>query len=248
MYEPRWYRSIMGERFRTLTCSYLETDLWIAFDIENKYPDLIIFDYAQKRIKDLRQLFDDYFKAHPDYKTSLLPIEALDKAPKIVKRLAQTSFKSNVGPMAGIAGAFAEEIALSLKNKFALNEIIVENGGDLFLDIKKKITVKLYAGSHPLSNKLNLVIDPLFSPLGICASSGQFGHSFSEGKADLVAVACKDTILADQLATKFANMIKQAKDIQQVMEFSKRFKTLLHLSVFSEKEFAIIGPILIQKA
>lgn len=238
----------MGKRFRSITCAYLETDLWLAFDAKNSIPDEIILDYTLRKIKDLRQLFEEYFKLHPDYKTSLNPLKAMDVAPRVIKSLADNSLRSGVGPMAGIAGAFAEEIALSLKKEFNFNEIIVENGGDLFLDIKEKITVNLYVGSHPLSNKLNLVIEPSFSPLGLCASSGQFGHSFSKGKADLVAVASKDAIWADQLATLFANMIKKPSDIQQVMDHSKKFPDILHLSVFAYKEFAIRGEILIENA
>ncbi|MFA6618535.1 MAG: UPF0280 family protein [Candidatus Neomarinimicrobiota bacterium] len=236
----------MGKRFRSLTCSYLETDLWIAFDVNNSIPDKSILDYTLKKIIELRQLFEDYFILHPDYKTSLKPLQALVEAPKIIKGLADNSLRSGVGPMAGIAGAFAEEIALSLKKEFHFNEIIVENGGDIFLDIKEKVTVSLYAGSHPLSNKVNLLIEPSFSPLGLCASSGQFGHSFSKGKADLVAVASKDAVWADQLATFFANMIKKPSDIQHAMDHSEKFPDILHLSVFANREFAIKGSILIK--
>ena len=245
MYEPRWYRNSMGERFRTISYSHLESDIWLAFDIDNKVSDKEILRFLSKKIKNLRNIFEAYFTIHPEFKMSLKPLNALESAPSIISRLAECSQRTKVGPMAGIAGIFSEEIGKALQGEFSFNEIVVENGGDLYLDIQDELSVKLYAGEHPLSNKLSLRINPKYSPLGLCASSGKFGHSLSFGKADLVVIACKDTILADQMATALANMINQASDIQKVLEINQSNKNILHLSIFAFDAFAMAGEILI---
>ena len=118
---------------------------------------------------------------------------------------------------------------------------MVENGGDNYLDISHEVSVQLYAGLHPLSNKIRLQIDPADSPLGLCASSGKFGHSKSFGKADLVSVACRDTILADQYATALANQVTCSEDIEKVLEMSAQFPEILHCAVFMDEKFGIHG-------
>ncbi len=243
MYEPRWYRDNMGERFRTLSYSYLESDIWLAFDVNNTTPEKNIIDILAKKIRSLRNIFEQYFILNPQYKTSLEPINTSDSAPLLVSRLAECSKLTKVGPMAGIAGLFAQEIGEVLKEKFSFNEIIVENGGDLYIDVMEELTVKLYAGEHPLSNKLNLKIYPENTPLGLCASSGKFGHSTNFGHADLVAVACPDTVMADQLATKFANEVKQAEDIKKVIDNFKVYEAVKHISIFAFNAFAMAGEL-----
>jgi ApbE superfamily uncharacterized protein (UPF0280 family) len=143
--------------------------------------------------------------------------------------------------MAGIAGLFAEEIGRALKNEFGFKEIIVENGGDDYIDVQNDINVSLYAGEHPLSNKIHLIIEPDMCPIGLCASSGKFGHSISFGSADLVSIACRDTVLADQYATAFANRIKSEDDVTSVIQLAQTLPDILHIAVFKDQAFAIGG-------
>jgi uncharacterized protein len=241
MYEPRWYRHKMGERFSSLTYRFMETDIWLAFDKRSKVRQDDLKHFIDKKSRSLRELFEDYFKIDPNFKKTFKPLKVSDEAPSIIKRLSQNSFITQVGPMAGIAGAFAEEIAKSCKDEFNFNEMIVENGGDNYLDINSEIIVSLYAGEHPLSGKLQLLIEPNNAPIGLCASSGKFGHSISLGKADLVAVACKDTILADQFATAFANKILDSRDIKSVLEEASAIPQIMHISVFAFDQFGVQG-------
>lgn len=243
MYEPRWYRHKMGERFSSLTYRFMETDIWLAYDkgSEVKLDDLK--NYIDKKSRSLWKLFQDYFEIDPDFESTFEPLAVSNRAPSIIKKLSRNSFLSQVGPMAGIAGSFAEEIGKSCKDEFDLNEVIVENGGDNYLDINSEIIVSLYAGKHPLSSKLQLIIDPNDAPLGLCASSGKFGHSISLGKADLVAVACKEAILADQFATAFANKIKDSSDIKRVLEEASNIPQIMHVSVFAFGQFGVQGKL-----
>ena len=78
-------------------------------------------------------------------------------------------------------------------------------------------------------------------PMGLCASSGKFGHSKSLGKADLVSVACCDTVMADQYATAFANQVVDVADIEEVVEKAIEVVNLKHISIFKDKAFAIGG-------
>lgn len=241
MYEPRWYRQNMGARFKSVVYTYLETDIWIAYDITSTLSEAKVLSLVDIKCKELRKIFDEHFLYYPEFEHSLKPIDSVPSTPKIIQELSELSLKSEVGPMAGIAAAFAREIGSFIKLQCGFNEVIVENGGDIYLDIQDDVSVQLYAGEHPLSNKIHLIIEAVESPLGLCASSGTFGHSLSFGKADLVAVACKNPLLADQLATSFANRIHHSRDIQTLLNENRHDHELLSLIILADKEFGMKG-------
>ena len=86
--------------------------------------------------------------------------------------------------MAAVAGAIAEAVGRDL---LAFSpEVIVENGGDVFLRILKMRLVGVYAGQSPFTGKVALEVKPNETPLGICTSSASVGHSLSLGTADAV--------------------------------------------------------------
>lgn len=143
--------------------------------------------------------------------------------------------------MAGIAGLFSREVGVSLKDEFGLKDIIVENGGDNYIDVTETLTVSLFAGKHPLSGKILLNIEPHQCPIGLCASSGKFGHSKSLGEADLVSIACENALLADQYATAFANRILSVNDIATVLDSSSDIEEIMHISIFKDGAFGIRG-------
>ncbi|MDZ7795695.1 MAG: UPF0280 family protein [Candidatus Marinimicrobia bacterium] len=191
-------------------------------------------------------MFESYFLRHPGFKDALVPLHAEEHAPKLIRDLAEASFTTGVGPMAGIASAFAEEIGKSCKREFGFKEIIAENGGDTYIDVRSEIRVSLFAGSHSLSNRIRLVILPEVCPLGLCASSGKFGHSKSFGSADLVSVAAGNTIMADQYATYFANRTAVRDDVQKVLDEAAALKDILHISIFKDDVFGIGGRLKIK--
>lgn len=132
--------------------------------------------------------------------------------------------KANVGPMAAVAGAIAEYVGKELL-EFS-PEIIVENGGDIFLKVLRKRIVGIYAGDSPLTGKVGLEINPQETPLGVCTSSGTVGHSLSFGKADAVVVIATSATLADAAATAICNRVSQPEDIHSAIEFGKQISSL----------------------
>ena len=243
MYEPRWYRRNMGERFTSFTYRFKETDIWIAYDIFSKTSIDEVRNFVDGKCRVLWKSFEDYFLIAPEFEHAIAPLKVPFTAPELIRNLSDSSFITGVGPMAGIAGAFAEEIAIACKNEFGFKEIIIENGGDNYIDISSDIHVQLFAGDHPLSNKIKLIIEAQDSPIGLCASSGKFGHSKSFGKADLVSVACKNTILADQYATAFANKIINSADINSVLKEASSILDIVHIAVFVDEKFGIQGKL-----
>jgi ApbE superfamily uncharacterized protein (UPF0280 family) len=97
----------------------------------------------------------------------------------------------------------------------------VENGGDIFMKVRHKKVVGIYAGNSPLTGKIGLEISPDETPLGICTSSGTVGHSLSFGKADAVITLAVSAALADAAATAVCNRVKQPGDIDDAIGLAK---------------------------
>jgi ApbE superfamily uncharacterized protein (UPF0280 family) len=141
--------------------------------------------------------------------------QAEAEAPAIVKEMARVSQLTGVGPMAAVAGAIAEAVGRDL---LAFSpEVIVENGGDIFLKTSEKRLVGIYAGQSSFTQKIALEIMPGETPLGICTSSGTVGHSLSLGSADAVIALSPSAALADAAATALGNMVKAADDIPEAI-------------------------------
>jgi len=71
-----------------------------------------------------------------------------------------------------LPAAFAEFVGRDLL-KYS-PEVIVENGGDIFLKSTKSRLVGVYAGEDsPLTGRVALKIEPLDTPLGVCTSSAR---------------------------------------------------------------------------
>jgi len=146
-----------------------------------------------------------------------------------------------VGPMAAVAGAIAEAVGRELLN-FS-SEVIVENGGDIFLCHKKTRHIGIYAGDSPLSGKLALEIEPEDTPLGVCTSSGTVGHSLSFGKADAAIVISPSTALADAAATAVGNLVKTAEDMPRAIEFVREVEGLTGIAIIVGDKMAVWGKI-----
>lgn len=216
-YVERTYRKGMGaERFRSFTISYLETDLWIGVDALHYSPDM--HQCALDEVKRLRAEMDSYITRDTAFKTSLAPHAVQPNAPAVCVEMAEAARIANVGPMAAVAGAFARRVGERLKERFNTPEVVVENGGDIYMDVHNDMLVAVFAGESPLSEKVGIRIPKAYGALGVCTSSGTVGHSLSFGKADAVMVACRNTALADAYATSIANRIQTPADIEPVIE------------------------------
>ncbi len=213
MYEPRTYRHwIKGSDLISFNVVIKETDLYIRASTNLKSK-------ARKLVLKYRHSLERYIERHPAFLTSLEPLPVDEGAPHIVKAMSEAASKAGVGPMASVAGAIAEFVGTEL---LAFSpEIIIENGGDIYLKSLDKRIIGIYAGESPLSGKIGLEIDGADTPLGICTSSGTVGHSLSYGKADAAIVLSKSATLADAAATAIANLIKQPSDIPSGIELAK---------------------------
>ncbi len=121
--------------------------------------------------------------------------------------------------MAAVAGALAARVGRALAPLSP--EIIVENGGDIYLKVAEPVTVALFAGKSPLSWRVGLKIDPALSPLGVCTSSGTVGHSLSFGRADAACVVAADAALADAAATALGNRVPDAAAIAPALKWAE---------------------------
>ncbi|HCR13672.1 MAG TPA: UPF0280 family protein, partial [Solidesulfovibrio sp.] len=94
-------------------------------------------------VSDLRRGLETYILLHPDFRTSLTPVAVGDDAPAIARDMAEAAARFGVGPFAAVAGAISQAVADAFAA--ASPEIVVENGGDIFLRGAAARTVALLA-------------------------------------------------------------------------------------------------------
>jgi ApbE superfamily uncharacterized protein (UPF0280 family) len=219
----------------TFEVRYRETDLWIRAR-RNVQKE------ALEAVLNYRHQLEQYIARFPDFLHSLVPLPDAALAPPLICRMLRAARMAGVGPMAGVAGAMAEFVALNLK---AYSEsIVIENGGDCFFDIDEEIKVGIYAGERsPFSGRLAIRLTPERFPLGICTSSGTVGHSLSFGKADAVTVLCKDTALADATATALGNLVQGPRDIAAALDRSTSIPSIEGVLILVGSKMGVRGNI-----
>jgi len=211
-----------------------ETDLYIraSSNLESS---------ALKSVVKYRSMLEGYIERQPAFATSLEPISVAEDAPQIVKEMADSARRVGVGPMASVAGAIAQFVGEELS---ALSpEIIIENGGDIYLTSLKDRVIGIYAGNSPLSGKIGLEVRGEETPLAICTSSGTVGHSLSLGKADATVAIAKSATLADAAATAIGNIIYQPDDIPIGIAFAQNTKRLLGVVIIKDDKIGIWGKL-----
>ena len=175
---------------------------------------------AREAVIQLRQQLEQYISANPLFQTSLVPLPADPRAPQIVKEMLAASQAAGVGPMAGVAGAMAAFVGAALLA--VTSEVVVENGGDIFLQTGTERTIGIFAGASPLSMQVGIRVPAERQPLGVCTSSATVGPSLSLGRADAVCVISPSATLADAAATALGNMVQGKGDIQRVLEAGQK--------------------------
>ena len=244
MYQERMYRKEMGKNLKSFLLVVEETDLWIG--ITDGFYSECLENELEGYIKLQRDKFKKYLLSHPEFENSLVPTKSLKNAPDFVEEMSKLSYKSDVGPMAGVAGAFSLLAGRFLK-KLGVPQIIVENGGDIYVYGFENLTTGIFAGKSPFSEKINLEIDLGKKEFGICSSSGTFGHSLSFGKADLVTVVSENVILADLLATSFCNKIKSEEDVEPSLKDLKTFSEVSSGLLILNDKLGAFGNIKIKR-
>ena len=234
-YQPRIYRHwIDSEDLASFQVTVKETDLYIRASSN-------LHKKAHKAVIKYREQLEKYIEHNPVFQESLEPLFSDANASHIVKMMIEAGQKAGVGPMAAVAGVVAESVGRELLEYSP--EVIVENGGDIFIKSQKKRVVGIFAGESPLSGKLGLQIDPKDTPLGICTSSGTVGHSLSHGKADAVVAVALSTALADAAATAIGNKVKKADDITAAIEFGGNISDLKGLVIIKDDAVGVRGDI-----
>lgn len=235
MYEERKYRNLFkGVNLKFFDVCVFESDLRIGASKE-------LYEEALKLLLLYRNHIETYAKNHPVFLTALSPIACQPDSAEIIKKMCQAAMKAGVGPMASVAGAVSEMVGMSLLKHS--DEVIVENGGDIFIKTDTTRKIGVYAGNSPLNEKLAINIEPQKTPLGICTSSGTIGHSLSFGKADAAVIISKDTFLADAVATAAANIIKTKDDIERGLEFASEIQGIDGALIIKGERFGAWGDI-----
>ena len=143
--------------------------------------------------------------------------------------------------MAAVAGAVAEMVGERLLQ--SSSEVIVENGGDIFLKISKKRRIGIYAGGSSFTGKLAIEVEPGQTPLGICTSSGSVGPSLSLGLADAAVVLAPSAALADAAATAVGNRVRSADDIGAALEFGQSIRGVIATVIIAGDRMGARGDV-----
>ncbi len=207
----RFYRrhSPHARRWQTFQVLFRETDLWIRAEKN-------LQEEALAEVLNCRRQLQAYAESNPLFLSSFKPLPRDPFAPPVLREMLEAAATAQVGPMAAVAGAVAQHVGRALGK--LTSQVIVENGGDCYLDLKEEITVGLYAGpSSPFSHQLGLRFTSDRFPLGVCTSSGTVGHSVSLGKADSVTVISPCAAVADAAATALGNLIQTSRDMARVL-------------------------------
>jgi ApbE superfamily uncharacterized protein (UPF0280 family) len=230
----REYRSANAAELLKFRVVVGESDLWILanLDLQPTVEDLL---------KRYRRQLKEYIYHHPVFKETFSPYPRDEHAPKLIQWMIDSSAKVNVGPMAAVAGAIAGIIGLEIDT--GVTELIIENGGDIYLRSSKERTISVHAGKSVFSGKIGLVIPPQPLGLGICTSAGTVGPSVSLGKADAVVIISPDTALADSTATATGNLIQDASDLSKAIDFAKSIPEIRGVLLIKDDKMAAWGEI-----
>lgn len=235
--EPRFYREWTDTSdLVTFAVKVGETDLQIR-----AHTDLS--DLATQTVLRLRRELEGYIATVPKFRTSFLPLPEDPEAPIIVRSMLRAGVEYGVGPMAAVAGAVAQEVGRELLAHSP--EVIVENGGDIFLMMSRPVRLGLYAGpDSPFTGKIVLKLNCAGQSRGVCTSSATVGPSVSFGRADAAVTIATSAALADAAATAIANRIHTEDDLSNVLQAEQEKGRLLgcvavigkHLSAYGDVE------------
>ena len=234
-YTERHYRKrVRSPDLLSFHVAVKETDLWIS-------AEQSLEEEARALALDCRQHLEHYITAHPSFLTTLQPYPTDPYAPPIVKDMISHTRHLGVGPMASVAGAIAQHVGLGLLSW--THQVIVENGGDIFLKAGRRVTVSVFAGQSSLSERIGVVIPKRMMPLGVCSSSATVGHSLSMGGANVVCVLSPSATLADGAATALCNRVRGKKELKHLDTLAKGIDGILGVLAIVGDQLATWGDV-----
>jgi uncharacterized protein len=194
----------------------VESDDLVAARVRVKQTDMLVSasvdlgERAETLVNRFRHQIEDYIVAHPNFAASLAPLERDPAAPAVVGAMISAGATAGVGPMAAVAGAIAEFVGTELLPYS--RDVIVENGGDIFIRSEVPREVLLLVENTEFEG-LRIAVPPSPKPFGIGTSSGTTGPSLSLGGTDAVMAVAPSASLADAAATAVANVVKGPGDL-----------------------------------
>ena len=210
--EKFYRRTITADQTTTFQVVVQETDLWVHADKDFSVQ-------VREAVLQQRRYIEDTIRLHPEFAETLVPWRSREPLPRIVADMIRAGQAAGVGPMAAVAGAIAEQVGEALLQ--LSRQVVVENGGDVYLRTLNPAAVGIYAGRSPLSLKVGIRVGGEERPIGVCTSSGTVGHSLSMGSADAVSIVSPSCALADAVATATANRIRTRTDIKSAIAYAK---------------------------
>lgn len=235
----RAYRRLaMVAHLHSFQVTVQETDLMVQAE-----QDLSAL--CREEVLTQRGYIEQYIRRFPEFLRSLTPWYSDEPAPEIIRRMIRAGQAAGVGPMAAIAGAVAEAVGEALRRQS--KEVVVENGGDIYLVLERPVTIGLYAGKSPLSLRTGLHLDPGGKPLSVCTSSGTIGHSLSMGRADAVCIVARQCALADAAATAVANRIADARGIPDAIQFARSIDGVQGVAAICGERLGLWGDLRLVK-
>jgi hypothetical protein len=234
-HNERPYRSLVSkDKLETFRVIVKETDLMVRTErpLQEETTDLVLKH---------RMALERYIVDHSDFADRLTPCPPDPFAPPIVKTMIEAGQRAGVGPMGAVAGAVAEHVGRDLLAHS--KEVIIENGGDIFIRTTFPLTVAILAGHSTLSGKLGIRIDSQASPVGVCTSSGTVGHSLSLGRADAAVVISASAALADAAATAIGNAVSGKADVPSAIRLGEKIDGVLGIVVILDDKMGVWGNV-----
>ena len=232
-----WYRNQLYRAGGLRKCSqitYKASNILLGQEGEGRLSPKIL-EKAQSELALLYNQVEAYIARFPAFHSTFEPW-SFPATGNVVGNMIAAGNRAGVGPMAAVAGAFADGIL----NAVGANagDLFVENGGDVALQCLRERSVLIYPGSVEFEAQVAIQLPP--GRWGIASSSGKWGHSHSLGQADMVTVAADDAATADALATAIANRIVPGCDPEHIIstEFPRH-----HVAVFWEGRFWYRGDL-----
>jgi ApbE superfamily uncharacterized protein (UPF0280 family) len=216
---------------RTLYRRFIQAFDLVSFQVTIKETDLLILaerdltGEARELVLAHRYQLEEHIARHPEFRASLSPLPEWPVAAPIVRLMGEAGRLAAVGPMAAVAGAVSELVGEGLREYS--QELLIENGGDLYLAGKKERVVAIFTGESELGTRLGLRVGVEERPLGICTSSGRLGHSLSLGEASTATIIARSAALADAAATATGNVVRGTGGVETGMELARRIPGVL---------------------
>lgn len=241
-YVERSYRNLMKSRDLThFNVKVKETDLYVAVDAELGAQAAQLCEHVRTLVGNDMRMLEQYILRDPAFYVSLTPHQVRPDAPPIARAMAEAASRARVGPMAAVAGAFADKVGMALLEDS--KQVIVENGGDIFIKSLGERTVAIFAGESRFSNRIGIKVYPEDTPLGISTSSGTVGPSLSLGTSDATVVIARSAALADAAATAVGNLVHSPQDFTAAVEWAKSIPGLMGVVIVKGDDLAAWGNI-----